>query len=51
MGVQARAQGSPRVMAPLSPAGCSLCGAAAQGTAPCFPAGPPSAAEVVRSPD
>lgn len=49
--VQSRVRGSPIVVAPLTPAACTLCGAEAQGMAPCLPAGPPSAAEVVRSPD
>lgn len=50
-GVPTRVWGSPIFVAPLSPAVCTLCGAAAQGMAPCFPAGSPSAVEVVRSPD
>lgn len=49
--VQSRVRGSHIVVAPLSPAACTLCGAEAQGTAPCLPAGPPSVVEVVRSPD
>lgn len=49
--VQFKVWGSPVVVALLTPAVCTLCGAEAQGTAPCLPAGPPSAAVVVRSPD
>nr|XP_020459315.1 poly(A) polymerase type 3-like [Monopterus albus] len=44
-------RGSPIVVAPLTPAACTLCGAEAWGMAPCLPAGPPSAVEVVMSPD
>ncbi|KAI9528207.1 hypothetical protein NQZ68_023187 [Dissostichus eleginoides] len=49
--VRSGGRGSPIVVAPLTPAVCTLCGAEAQGMAPCLPAGPPSAVEVVRSPD
>lgn len=43
--------GLPYSCGPLSPAVYTLCGAQAQGMAPCLPAGSPSAVKVVRSPD